>query len=164
MSFPLLLDTHILCPLGPTVYFAHSILMQIQIPLEPLFPLQFGGFLLWYRSLRGHLLCEKSMKTKIGRSNLPRFIIPAAKVLRLMGGIDPQDRFSLNTKLKEFYFLRVPNWSHWLRISILGYFGALFNHGLVNWEKTWLFSKHAQMAGCDPSKWSSRGRAKILQM
>ena len=72
----------------------------------------YGAVHLWCRSLRGHLLCAKSIKTKIGRLNLPRFHIPLAKMLQLMGGIDPQDRFLLNTKLMEFFFLRVPNWPH----------------------------------------------------
>jgi hypothetical protein len=87
---------------------------------------------LWCHSHRGHLLCTKSIKTKIGRSNLPGFLILPAKMFQLMRGTDPQDKFSLNPKLKELFFLREPNWPHWLRISILGYCGTWFNPSLVN--------------------------------
>ena len=50
-------------------------------------------FCVWCCSLRGRQMCAKSIKTKIGRSNLPGFLIPQVKMLQLMGGTKPQDGF-----------------------------------------------------------------------
>ena len=118
--------------------------------------------LLWCRSLRGRQMCAKSIKTKIGRSNLPGFLIPLVKMLQLMGGIKPQDGFHKTHNWKSFFF-----WG--CQIGHIGsellYYSKVlwhwFNPSLVNREKPWLFPKHAETTCSDPSKWSSRGIVKI---